>query len=228
MTTFKFSSLLHGLLFRGSFHGLWFRGLRTTGASFWITLVALATLGGGAAGCAHGGVLTQGEIGRSGVRVFEAPPEHVFSACLGILRADGYEIASADADKGVIVTKPMPFESEGGATARGYRVTVSAEGKGTKVVAAPVLYSGERDVSAKEVWDVDAERAQWAQLFADVDSVIAEPVRIVPDGDDREAVATGEGDRAKTKAATGPATGFTRATHTPNPPRVEPGPPTKP
>jgi hypothetical protein len=216
MTTFKFSGLL-------------FRSLRATGASFWITIAAFATLGGGA-GCAHGGALTPGEIGRSGARVFEAPPEHVFSACLGILRADGYEIASSDAEKGVIVTKPMPFESEGGATARGYRVTVSAEGKGSKVVATPVLYSDERDVSAKEVWDVDAERTQWAQLFADVDAVIAEPVRIVPDGDDREAVATGGGDRspANQKTPTGAPTGFTRATHTPNPPRAAPGPSTKP
>ena len=222
MTTFPFRSLRA-------------RSLRATGAAFWMTVATVATL----AACAHSTVLTPGEIGRSGVHVFSAPPEHVFYACLGILKADGYEIASANPEKGTIVTKPMAFESAGGATARGYHLTISSQEGSTKVVATPVLFAGERDVSAKEVWDVSAERAQWAELFADVDAVIAEPVRTEPVADQQEAVATtvaptdqagADGanfdrtpaKRKSTSSSDTPA-GFTRATLNPTASRPSPG-----
>jgi len=183
--------------------------------------VACATLGA----CAHEGALTQGEVGRSGAHAFAAPADHVFYACLGILKADGYEIALADPEHGRITTKPMAIDSKDGVTARAYHVTVSADGDGSsRVVAQPVLYAGERDISAKAVWNIDAERDQWAELFSDVDAVIAAPVQIVPELANQQAVAAKqpapEDDRALAKRSTAgngaPATGFTPAALDPN------------
>lgn len=179
-------------------------------------LAAVASLGA----CSTTGALTQGEVGRSGAHTFEAPPDHVFYACLGILKADGYEIAATDPDRGTIVTKPMAVTTSDRITARAYRVTVAPDGAGSRVVAQPILYAGERDVSRLEVWNVDAERANWAELFSDVDAVIAAPVQVVPElANQQQAVATKQtapatdGDRALAKKAPSKtAGGFTPAT----------------
>jgi hypothetical protein len=175
--------------------------------------IGCATLGA----CAHEGALTQGEVGRSGARTVPAPTDHVFYACLGILKADGYEIASTDPEHGKITTKPMAIDSKDGVTARAYRVTVSPDGDGSRVIAQPILFAGDRDVSAKAVWNIDAERDQWAELFSDVDAVIAAPVQIVPELAKQQAVAAKqpapEDDRALAKKAppTNGANGFTPA-----------------
>jgi hypothetical protein len=159
-----------------------------------VSLIATACVTLGA--CAHSGALTQGEVGRSGARSFSAPVEHVFYACLGILKADGYEIATVDPEHGLITTKPMAIDSKDRVTARAYRVTISSEGDSTRVVAQPLLYAGNRDISSDEVWNVDAERAQWAELFSDVDAVIAAPIQVMPETAGQQAVA------AKAPAAT--------------------------
>jgi hypothetical protein len=183
--------------------------------------IACAALGA----CAHEVALTQGEVGRSGARTFAAPTDHVFYACLGILKADGYEIAVADPDHGRITTKPMAIDGKDGITARAYNVTVSADGDGSsRVVAQPLLFAGDRDVSSRAIWNIDAERDQWAELFSDVDAVIAAPVQIVPELASQQAVAAKQpapaDDRALAKKAaprngTAPG-GFTPAGLDPN------------
>jgi len=204
-------------------------------ASLMAVTLACAALGA----CAHEGALTQGEVGRSGARTFAAPTDHVFYACLGILKADGYEIATADPEHGRITTKPMAIDAKDGVTARAYRVTVSPDGDGSRVIAQPILYAGDRDVSTKAVWNIDAERDQWAELFSDVDAVIAAPVQIVPELAKQQAVATKQpapaDDRALAKKAapTNGASGFTPAALDPDaagtsrkantvPPKTEP------
>lgn len=157
--------------------------------------VMLGMLGGAglasAGGCASTHVvLTQGEIGRKGVHSFAAPPSTVFYSCTGALLADGYEIERSDPEQGVIVTKPLAVSGHGPVTARSYRLTISSDGQGgSRVVAEPHLYAGARDVSDREVWDLDGPRGQvalWNELFADVDGVVIRPA---PDTSDREALA---------------------------------------
>jgi len=142
----------------------------------WVGLVGLVALG--ACGSSH--VLTQGEIGRSGARQFAAPSDKVFAVCVGALTAEGYEVASADPATGVIVTRPKPARSSEVATARAYRLTVSSSQDGqARVVAQPILYAGDRDISNAEVWTLagpNGERAQWSELFGLIDSALAGPV----------------------------------------------------
>jgi hypothetical protein len=173
--------------------------------------VVLLLVGGGA--CASGHVLTQGEIGRRGARSFAAPPETIFYGCVGVLKADGYEIATTDLAQGVIVTKPMPISSGGAVTARAYRVTISPDGTGSRVIASPALFAGERDVSDDEVWNLDGprgEHALWSELFADLDAVAVQPATSVPND---EALAKARVMAAPPNTKTvAPESGLTRAT----------------
>jgi hypothetical protein len=157
--------------------------------------VVLGMLGGAAlastGGCASSHVvLTPGEIGRKGARSFATPPSTVFYACTGALLADGYEIERSDPEQGVIVTKPLAVSGQGPVTARSYRITIAPDGHGgSRMVAEPHLYAGGRDVSDRELWNLDGPRgevARWNDLFTDVDSVVIGPV---PDTSEREALA---------------------------------------
>jgi len=134
--------------------------------------------------CASTQVLTQGEVGRSGAREFSEPKATMFAICVGALTAEGYEITP-------VATKPLPVRTPGPVTSRAYRVTVTPDGQGSRVVAQPILFAGTRDVSNSDVWVLDGpegERAQWSDLFAVMNSALVTPV---PAGADqgREAVA---------------------------------------
>ncbi|HEY4185698.1 MAG TPA: hypothetical protein VGP07_11550 [Polyangia bacterium] len=146
-----------------------------------VGLVALTALGA----CASTQGLTQGEVGRSGARQFAAAKEKVFPTVLGALAAEGYEIASTDVAAGVIVTRPMAVHNASAVTARAYRVTVAPEGVGVRVVAQPILYAGQRDVSGAELWTLngpDGERAQWNDLFGIVDATLEAGPIVAPEG----------------------------------------------
>lgn len=141
--------------------------------------------------CASTQVLTQGEVGRSGAREFSEPKATMFAICVGALTAEGYEIARSDVATGVIETKPLPVRTPGPVTSRAYRVTVTPDRQGSRVVAQPILFAGTRDVSNSDVWVLDGpegERAQWSDLFAVMNSALVTPV---PAGADQgpEAVA---------------------------------------
>jgi hypothetical protein len=138
-------------------------------------------------GCASTQALTQGEVGRSGARQFGTAKGTTFAICVGALTAEGYEIASSDPATGEIVTLPQAVHTSGPVTARAYRVTVTPEGQGSRVVAQPILYAGTRDVSNRDVWVLDGpegERAQWADLFSVMDAAL-----VTPAVNGREAVA---------------------------------------
>jgi len=144
--------------------------------------------------CASTQALTQGEVGRSGARTFNEPKATTFAICVGALTAEGYEIAHSDLKSGVIETKPMAARGEGPATARAYRVTVTADGQGSRVVAQPILFAGGRDISNADSWVLDGpegERAQWADLFAVMNAALVTPAAVAPaqNGNDRQAVA---------------------------------------
>jgi len=143
-----------------------------------------------ALGCSSGQALTQGEIGRRGARSFTAPPTTVYYACIGALLANGYEIERDDIEQGVIVTRPRAVSDGGAVTARAYRLTVESDERGgTRVVAAPMLYAGGRDVSNRELWNLDGPRGEhhlWTELFGDIDAALAHPA---PDPGQREQLA---------------------------------------
>ena len=154
---------------------------RLLGAAVMVTVVALG-------GCASTQALTQGEVGRSGARQLNEAKGTTFAIVVGALTAEGYEIASSDPATGVILTKPRAVHTAGPVTARAYRVTVTPEGQGSRVVAQPILYAGARDVSNSDVWVLDGpdgERAQWADLFTVMDAALVTPAE-----ERREAVAT--------------------------------------
>jgi hypothetical protein len=133
--------------------------------------------------CASTQVLTQGEVGRSGARAFNEPKGTMFAICVGTLTAEGYEIARSDVASGVIETKPLAVHTPGPVTARAYRVTVTAEGQGSRVVAQPILFAGTRDVSNSDVWVLDGpegERAQWSDLFGVMNRALVTPGTVAP------------------------------------------------
>lgn len=151
-------------------------------------LVAVVAL----AACASTQALTQGEVGRSGAREFNQPKGMVFAICVGALTAEGYEIAHSDVASGVIETKPLAVRTQGPVTARAYRVTVTPDGQGSRVVAQPVLFAGTRDISNSDSWVLDGpegERAQWSDLFGVMSAALVTPVAPAQDRHDREAVA---------------------------------------
>jgi len=159
--------------------------------SFAVLFTTLALgLAVGAAACSSGQALTQGEIGRRGARSFAAPPSTVYYACVGALLANGYEIERDDIEQGVIVTRPRPVTEAGPVTARAYRLTVESDDHGgSRVVAAPVLFAGGRDVSNRELWNIDGPRGEhqlWSELFGDIDAALAHPA---PDPSRREELA---------------------------------------
>ena len=128
-----------------------------------------------AVSCASGQTLTQGDVGREGTRNFAAPPEAMFYASIGVLKANGYDIARADRRDGIIVTKPKAVSSKGPITARAYRFTIWPAGGGSQVIATPLAYAGSRDVSNDPVWQMGGdrgERARWNRLFQDLDGVV--------------------------------------------------------
>lgn len=149
-------------------------------------LVVVLVAAGGIAACTHGQVLTQGEIGRSGSRQFSVPQDKAFYASVGALKVEGYDVDTADVEKGVIVTKPKLVRASARTTPSGnvapaqfieyqrrYRVTVVPQDGGARVIAEPSLAKGDRDISKDEVWDLDGpdgEKAQWDNLFDDIKS----------------------------------------------------------
>lgn len=164
------------------------RSSKSSGLTWGLTLVlGLAVAAGG---CASGSELTQGEIGRRGARAFPAAPPKVFYASVGALLANGYEIEKEEIEEGVILTKPMAVKGDGPVTARAYRVTITADNHGgSRVIAAPYLYVGGRDVSNRELWNLDGPRGEhqlWTELFKDIDDALARPA---PDASQREALA---------------------------------------
>jgi hypothetical protein len=134
-------------------------------------LLVLSLIGCGAA-------MTPVEIAMNGTRSFDAPPAKVFEAVQSALKLEGYEIAIAKPEKGIIKTnrKMVRADAYGQQSAvavrRQYLITISADGNRTKVEAVPRVFSGEADVSDGSVWVLEGaagERTLWNTLFKDIE-----------------------------------------------------------
>ena len=126
--------------------------------------------------------MTPTEIAAHGTATYDAPRSRVFTATQGALRSEGYEIATADAGKGLIKTgrklvRATAYAVNGGTaavateTTRQYVVSIHSENGKTVVVAEPRVFVGDRDLSGDAVWDLEGpmgERKLWGQLFRDV------------------------------------------------------------
>jgi len=124
--------------------------------------------------------MTPDEVAEHGTMHLDAPLAKVFTAAQGALKSEGYQVAIADPSKGLIKTnrKIVRVVAYGGRYSaqaveitRQYVVTLRADGRGTVVVAEPRVFQGDRDLSDKDVWDLEGpmgERKLWTQLFRDL------------------------------------------------------------
>jgi hypothetical protein len=140
------------------------------------------------AGCASAGtVLTQQDIETYGRHRFDADPNRVYEAALGALRSQGYGIAYAQREAGLIKTsrKHVGYYVQGRwgsvSTYRQFQVNVQpVSPTGTLLTAVPFLFIGESNVTNQEYWDVNAERAGWAALFNEMEQFLSAPKVIPP------------------------------------------------
>jgi hypothetical protein len=151
------------------------------------------------AGCAPtGAVLTQQEIDTYGRHRFDADPNRVYDAAVGSLRSQGYGIAYAQREAGLIKTSrklvgvtdetlggPSRYHVQGRwrsvGTYRQLQVNVQPVSPGvTEMTAVPFLFVGQSNVSNEDYWDLNAERAVWSALFAEVEQFLAAPKVIPP------------------------------------------------
>ena len=128
-------------------------------------------------GCADAGA--HPEFGTS---EFDAPIDKTFSSCVNALKTEGYEVAVAQEEKGLIITKPK-IVYQGAAGGQGYatlitmekRYTFRLEAVGpnrTRVVASPEAIENGRDVTGEQVWTMHFQQADWAKLFRRVQSLL--------------------------------------------------------
>jgi len=127
-------------------------------------------------GC--GAAMTPAEIKANGTHTYDAPPEKVFEAATAALKAQGYEIAVAKPEKGLIKTnrKLVRADAVGNQSAVGiqrqYILTITSDGTGkTTVEAIPKVFQGEADLSDGSVWVLDGdagERKLWSSLFTEI------------------------------------------------------------
>jgi hypothetical protein len=145
-----------------------------------LALVAALALAAQPACGPRGQPLTAAEIDAYGQRVFPADTAKCFRAAVGALQSLGYEIAVADPDSGVIVTKPRLIRAYGGSGVatgeyRRYRVQLTPQPNGTRVRAIPGMLLGSNDVSGDRIWIFDGrggERQLWQQLFAEMQALL--------------------------------------------------------
>ena len=138
------------------------------------------------AACAgsNAAVMSDQEIGSFGTKSFDAPKPKVFAAAIGALKAQGYQIASQNEEKGTIVTgrkiiRSVAVGNAYSATAidytRQYFLQLNRAGGQTTVVARPSVYQGEADLSAQKVWDLEGpvgERVLWNSLFKQISELL--------------------------------------------------------
>lgn len=132
----------------------------------------------------QGRPMTAADVAGDGTHRFDAPKAKVFAAVQQALKSEGYEIATADAAKGLIKTdrklvRAVAVGNDVTATAtaitRQYVVKLETEGTVTVVSAEPRVFQGDQDLSSGNVWDFDSpagERALWQQLFRDTEEAL--------------------------------------------------------
>ncbi|PCC69000.1 hypothetical protein SAMN02745121_05667 [Nannocystis exedens] len=135
-------------------------------------------------GClSHRTHLTESEQQSFGTRTFAAPYEATFAAARDALPALGYQLLFVGAAEGRITTARKQYGVraslglEGTSSAVLYRQydlrLVRVDPSHTRVIAAPRLYDGERDVSSQAAWTMSGpsgEHEQWRALFAQIEA----------------------------------------------------------
>jgi hypothetical protein len=138
----------------------------------------------------RGDTMTPAEISEHGSHVYHAPLADVVRAGVAALSSIGYEIASADAERGLVVTRPKLVHSSttsaaavGGGQARGiavtrdyyrrYKLIMREQDGATTVAAEPSMFEGSQDISSMPIWALAGgagERTLWDQLFKEMDT----------------------------------------------------------
>jgi len=156
--------------------------MRTTCAALAIFFVLTGT-------CACGSVVkdssTRDEaVAKYGTRTFDAPLDKVVEAAVGALKSQGYEIALASAEKGVVKTGRKIVQGlyaggqHGGQAvwaSRQYTLSFRMEGAACRVSASPQYFVGEQDYTAKRYWDgegPDGEVTLWNNLFNEMATLL--------------------------------------------------------
>lgn len=134
-------------------------------------------------GClGHGTHLTESEQQSFGTRTFAAAYDATFTAARDALPALGYQLQFVSAAQGRITTTRRQYGVRasvglgGTFTAPLYRQydlrLVRVDPGHTRVIAAPHLYEGERDISRQSSWAMSGpsgEYEQWRALFAQIE-----------------------------------------------------------
>lgn len=165
---------------KSTIHGSRLDCRRATASLARTLALALLLLCGACAGAPELAPLTPGDIAENGTLVLDAPRQTVLDACVLALRKQGYAIDAVGPDSGLVITvrRPAKQQSSSGARLfRAYVVEVTAlPGGRVQVSAWPSVT--EADVArgnrrfAAPGWDLDEERAAWAQLFEDVRGIV--------------------------------------------------------
>jgi hypothetical protein len=139
-----------------------------------------------AVGClgAGGAMMTPTVIEQAGTQAFKAPYEKVFTATVNALKGEGFPIAMAEPEKGLIKTGQKIIRSVavgGNHTAvavdvtRQYVIHVGKAGDGIVVSAEPRIFQGNAELTDQPIWDLDSpqgERALWKRLFRDIQEAL--------------------------------------------------------
>jgi len=124
--------------------------------------------------------MTPEVIQQDGSHTFAASYDKVFAATVAALKSEGFPVASADPEKGMIKTgqkliRQVAVGSEYTATAtditRQYVVHITRSGEGAQVAAEPRIFQGNAELTEQPVWVLDTpegERALWTRLFRDI------------------------------------------------------------
>ncbi len=136
--------------------------------------------------CSPGKMLTTGFIAQYGTRTYEASYERIWKAVEGVLSIEGYEIAFADQEKGIVNTKQKLLGAVGAANPYSYQVTstgiyrqylikITQDGNRCTIVLKPRVYRGNTDLSDKAVWRLDGpegEQALFEKFFSDLEEIL--------------------------------------------------------
>ncbi|HAQ64921.1 MAG TPA: hypothetical protein DCR43_03565 [Bacteroidales bacterium] len=136
--------------------------------------------------CSAGKMLTTEYITQHGTRTYEASNDQIWKAVEGVLSMQGYEIAFADQEKGIINTKQKILGAVGSANPYSYQVVstgiyrqylirITHEGSHCTVVLKPRVFQGNADISDQAVWRLDGpegEQALFEKFFKELEGLL--------------------------------------------------------
>lgn len=132
--------------------------------------------------------LTDRDVSTSGTAVFSSSPPQVFQATRDVLHMMGFPSGIEREEDGVILTgrRRLGLESQSvdtsGSSSQSlsaliedaYEIRISAGTGGTVLVARPYLYRGGNDVSREQVWNIDIQKKEWREMFANIRRALGE------------------------------------------------------